>query len=70
MASRINLRLNGTLRMLPLDKYPGGTTAPANYISGKELHDIAISGSGAIDGQGGPRGSALRQDEERETSRA
>lgn len=50
--SRINLRVNGTLRMLPLDKYPGGTISPENFISGKDLHDIAISGSGAIDGQG------------------
>ncbi len=52
--NHINLRVNGTLRMLPLDKYPGGTTAPANFISGKDLHDIAISGAGAIDGQGSP----------------
>jgi len=54
VASRINLRVNGTLRMLPLDKYPGGTTAPANFISGAGRHDIAISGSGTIDGQGSP----------------
>jgi polygalacturonase len=51
-ASRINLRVEGTLRMLPLDKYPGGTINPESFISGKELHDIAISGAGAIDGQG------------------
>jgi polygalacturonase len=56
LANQINLRLdNGAiLRMLPLDKYPGGTTAPANFISGSGLHDIAISGSGSIDGQGIP----------------
>ena len=54
VASRINLRVSGTLRMLPLDKYPGGTTDPANFIGGKNLHDIAISGSGTIDGQGSP----------------
>ena len=56
LASRINLRVDGgaTLRMLPLDKYPGGTTAPANFISGAGLHDIVISGSGTIDGQGMP----------------
>jgi polygalacturonase len=56
LANQIGLRLdNGaTLRMLPLDKYPGGTIAPANFISGTGLHDIAISGSGAIDGQGIP----------------
>jgi polygalacturonase len=40
--------------MLPLDKYPGGTTDPSNFVSGAGLHDLAISGSGAIDGQGGP----------------
>lgn len=54
MASRINLRVSGTLQMLPLDKYPGGTTAPANFISGAGLHDISISGEGTIDGQGSP----------------
>ncbi len=56
LGSRINLHLdNGaTLRMLPLDKYPGGTTDPENFISGAGLHDLAISGSGAIDGQGAP----------------
>jgi polygalacturonase len=54
MASSINLSVSGTLRMLPLEKYPGGTTAPANFISGKELHDIAINGAGTIDGQGSP----------------
>ena len=40
--------------MLPLDKYPGGTDDPANFIGGAELHDIAISGAGMIDGQGIP----------------
>ena len=54
MASRVNLRVNGTLRMLPLEKYPGGTTAPANFIGGHGLHDLAISGAGVIDGQGVP----------------
>ena len=53
-ASQINLRVNGMLQMLPLDKYPGGTTDPANFISGRDLHDIAISGAGTIDGQGSP----------------
>ncbi len=35
LASRINLHLDGgaVLRMLPLDKYPGGTDAGANFIS-------------------------------------
>jgi polygalacturonase len=54
MTNGINLRVNGTLRMLPLDKYPGGTSTPANFISGAGLHDVAISGSGTIDGQGIP----------------
>ena len=56
LASRINLHLDGgaVLRMLPLDKYPGGTDAPANFIGGAQLHDVAISGSGMIDGQGIP----------------
>jgi polygalacturonase len=55
-ASQINLRLDdgATLRMLPLEKYPGGTTNPENFIGGSRLHDIAISGSGKIDGQGIP----------------
>jgi len=56
LANQIDLRLdNGAiLRMLPLDKYPGGTAAPANFISGSGLHDVAISGPGAMDGQGIP----------------
>jgi polygalacturonase len=56
MTNQINLCLDGgaTLRMLPFDKYPGGTTDPANFISGAGLHDIVISGSGLIDGQGIP----------------
>jgi polygalacturonase len=55
-ASRINLRLDAgaILRILPLDKYPGGTSTPANFITGTGLHDIAISGPGMIDGQGTP----------------
>jgi polygalacturonase len=54
--SRINLHLDAgaLLRMLPLDKYPGGTASPENLISGANLQDIAITGAGAIDGQGSP----------------
>ena len=54
--SRINLHLEGgaILRMLPLDKYPGGTTSPPNFISGANLQDVAITGEGMIDGQGIP----------------
>ena len=56
LASHLRLQLDAgaVLRMLPLDKYPGGTRNPANFISGAGLHDLAISGSGTIDGQGMP----------------
>ena len=56
LTDSINLRLdNGAmLQMLPLDKYPGGTTDPGDFISGARLHDITISGTGTIDGQGIP----------------
>ena len=54
LASQINLRVDkgATLRMLPLKQYPGGLNDPKTFISGEKLHDIAISGSGKIDGQG------------------
>ena len=54
LASKINLRLEqgALLRMLPLEKYPGGTVNPQTFISGDKLHDVAITGNGAIDGQG------------------
>jgi polygalacturonase len=63
MASRINLRLdpNAILRMLPLEKYPGGTKNPENFIGGSGLHDVAICGRGAIDGQGSPWWPFARQ---------
>ena len=56
LASAVNLQVDGgaILRMLPITAYPGGTVSPANFISGSSLHDIAISGPGAIDGQGTP----------------
>lgn len=56
LSSSINLHLDAgaILLMLPLDKYPGGTDEPQNFITGSGLHDIAISGSGMIDGQGIP----------------
>ena len=54
LKSSVNLQLDAgaLLRMLPLGQYPGGTVNPANFISGSSLHDIEISGTGAIDGQG------------------
>jgi polygalacturonase len=56
LASSVNLRVEkgATLRMLPLEKYPGGTKNPADFISGEGLHDVEISGEGTIDGQGAP----------------
>jgi polygalacturonase len=36
------------LQMLPYGTYPGS----ANFIGGSQLHDVEISGSGTIDGQG------------------
>lgn len=50
----LHLETGSILRMLPLDKYPGGTVSPANFISASKLHDVAITGSGVIDGQGIP----------------
>jgi hypothetical protein len=56
MKSSINLHLDSgaLLRMLSYDQYPGGIVNPANFINGSSLHDIEISGTGAIDGQGSP----------------
>jgi polygalacturonase len=56
MKSSINLQLDSgaLLRMLPYDQYPGGIVNPANFLNGSSLHDVEISGSGAIDGQGLP----------------
>ncbi len=56
LASDVNLHLDdgATLKMLPIDKYPGGTENPQSFISGRGLHDISISGQGTIDGQGAP----------------
>jgi polygalacturonase len=56
MKSSLNLQIDAgaILRMLPYGQYPGGITSPANFISGSSLHDVEISGSGAIDGQGLP----------------
>jgi len=56
LASGINLRLDAgaVLRMLPYGQYPGGIVSPPNFINGSSLHDVEISGPGAIDGQGLP----------------
>jgi polygalacturonase len=54
LASAVNLRLapGAVLRMLPMGKYPGGTSSPENFITGDKLHDVAITGGGVFDGQG------------------
>jgi hypothetical protein len=50
MLSSVNLQVNGgaMLQMLPYADWPGTTS----FISGASLHDVEISGSGTIDGQG------------------
>jgi len=55
-ASNLNLQIDSAaiLRMLPIDKYPGGIVDGTPFISGILLHDIAITGKGMIDGQGSP----------------
>ena len=56
LANAVNLQIDAgaILRMLPIDKYPGGTISGTTFISGANLHDVEISGAGAIDGQGAP----------------
>ena len=56
LANHINLRVDAgaVLRMLPLEKYPGGTAEGQTFIGGTGLHDVAVSGAGMIDGQGLP----------------
>jgi polygalacturonase len=63
LTNRIALRVDAgsILRMLPLEKYPGGTINPTSFINGSRLHDIAIAGSGTIDGQGSPWWPYARQ---------
>jgi polygalacturonase len=53
MKSFVNLQIGAgaTLQMLPYGSYPGGTS-PTDFISASKLHDLEISGSGTIDGQG------------------
>ena len=51
---RLQLDDGAVLRMLPLGKYPGSTRNPPDFISGRGLQDLMISGAGMIDGQGVP----------------
>lgn len=54
--NKLNLHIDSgaVLKMLPIDKYPGGTNEGISFISAANLHDIAITGKGTIDGQGSP----------------
>jgi hypothetical protein len=51
MKSQINLQIDAgaILRMLPMAGWPGSTP----LLTSSSLHDVEISGSGSIDGQGG-----------------
>jgi polygalacturonase len=55
MKSGVAMQLDrgAILRMLPYDRYPD-KDSPRSLISGSELHDVEITGSGMIDGQGIP----------------
>jgi polygalacturonase len=55
LKNNVNLLIDaGTkLQMLPFGSYPTNPSPPA-FISGSSLHDIELSGSGTIDGQGLP----------------
>ncbi len=56
MKKNVNLQLDAgaILRLLPYDKYPGGITSPADFITASSLTNLAVTGLGAIDGQGSP----------------
>ena len=56
MKNNVNLQLDpgAILRLLPYDKYPGGSINPADFISATSMTNLAVTGSGAIDGQGSP----------------
>ena len=50
LSNGINFQVDSgvLLQMLPYGTYPGST----NFIGGTKLHDVELSGSGTIDGQG------------------
>jgi xylan 1,4-beta-xylosidase len=56
LGSRLDLQIDSgaIMKLLPIDKYPGGVTTGTDFISGSNLHDVAITGKGTIDGQGSP----------------
>lgn len=50
----LQLSRGATLKMLPIDRYPRQGRRAPDFITGAELRDVAIRGSGTIDGQGSP----------------
>ncbi len=58
MSNYVNLQVDAgaILRMLPYGSYPGApystSDTVSDFIHASKLHDIAVSGPGAIDGQG------------------
>ncbi len=45
----LQIKSNATLKMLPYGSWPSG---PPDFIAANNLHDIAITGSGTLEGQG------------------
>ena len=64
LSSCINLRLDdgAVLKMLPYGTYPGGATNAPTFVGCNQVHDLEISGRGAIDGQGAAWWEAFRAD--------
>ncbi len=56
LVNSLNLQIDAgaTLLMLPFTNYPGGDVSGTPFINGSSLHDLEISGSGVIEGQGLP----------------
>lgn len=54
--SNLDLQIDegAMIKLLPIDRYPGGSITGTDFISGSKLHDIAITGKGTIEGQGSP----------------
>jgi polygalacturonase len=54
LKNKINVHLadGALLRMLPFGKYPVGQGRSESLMGGENLRDVAITGRGAIDGQG------------------
>jgi polygalacturonase len=55
MSNNVCLQINGgtKLQMFPMNIWTKISTASTPFISGNNLHDVAISGSGTIDGNAG-----------------